>query len=148
MYCCWCVEALGAKWDFNRFKDFKYFTSALLDGKKEFASLDKVSSEIKTYVYNYIMKKQFLNKICLISVKFLQKTEKRFINLLVNLFVIFFLALILQQKMENRFFLCCHDSLLIDTRSECDRFSCQGKHLPVFNLYHHQNNNEYFCCLN
>ena len=50
--------------------------------------------------------------------------------------------------MENCFLLCCHDSLLIGTRSECDRFSCQGKHLPVFNLYHHKNNNEYFYCLN
>ena len=50
--------------------------------------------------------------------------------------------------MENRFLLCCHDSLLIDTRSECDRFSCQGKHLPVFNLYRYKNNNEYFYCLN
>ena len=50
--------------------------------------------------------------------------------------------------MENRFLLCCHDSLLIGTQSECDRFSCQGKRLPVFNLYHHKNNNEYFYCLN
>ena len=29
-----------------------------------------------------------------------------------------------------------------------DRFSCQGKHLPVFNLYYHKNNNESFYCLN
>ena len=44
--------------------------------------------------------------------------------------------------MENRFLIRCHDSLLIGTRSECDRFSCQeGKHLPVFNLYYHKNNN-------
>ena len=50
--------------------------------------------------------------------------------------------------MENRFLLFCHDSLLICTWSECDRFSCQGKHLPMFNLYHHKNNNEYFYCLN
>ena len=50
--------------------------------------------------------------------------------------------------MENRFLLCCHDSLLIGTRSECGRFSCQGKHMPVFNLHHHKNNNEYFYCLN
>ena len=50
--------------------------------------------------------------------------------------------------MENRFLLCCHDSLLIGTRSEYDRFSCQGKHLPVFNLYHYKNNNEYFHSLN
>ena len=56
-YCCWCVEVLGAKWDFNRFKDFKYVTSALLDAKKEFRNLDKFSSEIKNYVYNLIMKK-------------------------------------------------------------------------------------------
>ena len=50
--------------------------------------------------------------------------------------------------MDNRFLICCHDSLLIGTRSECDRFSCQErKHLPVFNLYHHKNNNEYFYCL-
>ena len=56
-YCCWNVEALGAKWDFHQFKDFKYITSELLDGKKEFKSLDKVSSEIKNYVYNLIMKK-------------------------------------------------------------------------------------------
>ena len=51
--------------------------------------------------------------------------------------------------MENSFLICCHYSLLIGTRSECDRFSCQeGKHLPVFNLYYHKNNNEYFHCLN
>ena len=51
--------------------------------------------------------------------------------------------------MENRFLICCHDSLLIGTRSECDRIFCkEGKHLPVFNLYYHQNNNEYFYCLN
>ena len=44
--------------------------------------------------------------------------------------------------MENRFLICCRDSLLIGTRSECNRFSCQeGKHLPVFNLYYHKNNN-------
>ena len=51
--------------------------------------------------------------------------------------------------MENRFLICFHDSLLISTRSECDRFCCkEGKHLPVFNLYYHKNNNEYFYCLN
>ena len=51
--------------------------------------------------------------------------------------------------MENRFLICCHDSLLIGTRSECDRIFCkEGKHLPVFNLYYHKNNNEYFYCLN
>ena len=31
--------------------------------------------------------------------------------------------------MENRFLICFHDSLLIGTRSECDRFCCkEGKH--------------------
>ena len=51
--------------------------------------------------------------------------------------------------MENHFLICCRDSLLIGTRSECDRFCCQeGKHLPLFNLYYHNSNNEYFCCLN
>ena len=49
--------------------------------------------------------------------------------------------------MENRFLNCCYDSLLIGTRSECDRLNCQGKHLPLFNWYYH-NNNEYFYCLN
>ena len=35
------------------------------------------------------------------------------------------------------------------TRSECDRFSCQeGNHSPVFNLYFHKGNNEYFYCIN
>ena len=33
--------------------------------------------------------------------------------------------------MENRFLNCCHDSLLIGTLSECDRFFCkEGKHHP------------------
>ena len=51
--------------------------------------------------------------------------------------------------MENRFLLCCHDSFLVDTRSECDRFNCQeGKHSPSFNLYFHKANNEYFYCIN
>ena len=51
--------------------------------------------------------------------------------------------------MENRFLNCCHDSLLIGIRSECDRFSCQeGKHDPVFDLYYHKGNNEYFYCVN
>ena len=51
--------------------------------------------------------------------------------------------------MENRFWLCCFDSVLIGTRSECDRFSCQeGKHNPPFNLYYHKNNNRFFYCLN
>ena len=51
--------------------------------------------------------------------------------------------------MENRFLLCCHDSLLVGTRSECDRFSCQeGKHSAVFNLCFHKAKNEYFYCIN
>ena len=50
--------------------------------------------------------------------------------------------------MKNRFLNCCYHSLLIGTRSECDRLSCQGNHLPVFNLYYHKNNNEHFYCLN
>lgn len=53
------------------------------------------------------------------------------------------------KKMENRFWLCCFDSVLIGTRSECDRFSCQeGKYNPPFNLYYHKNNNRFFYCLN
>ena len=52
-------------------------------------------------------------------------------------------------KMENRFPICWHDSLFIGTRSECDRLSCQeGKHSPVFHVYYHKANNEYFYCLN
>ena len=50
--------------------------------------------------------------------------------------------------MKNHFLNCCYHSLLIGTRSECDRLSCQGNHLPVFNLYYHKNNNEHFNCLN
>ena len=51
--------------------------------------------------------------------------------------------------MENRFLNCCYDSLLIGTRSECDRFCCkEGKHHPVFNLYYHRVNNQYFYCVN
>ena len=50
--------------------------------------------------------------------------------------------------MENRFLNCCHDSVLIGSRSECDKFSCQGKHNPVFNVYYHKGNNYYFYCLN
>ena len=52
--------------------------------------------------------------------------------------------------MENRFEICCHDTLLIGTRSECDRLSCtEGNPAPVFNLYYHKvNNNEYFYCVN
>ena len=49
---------------------------------------------------------------------------------------------------KNRFLICCHDFLLIGTRYECDRLSCKGKHMPVFNLYYHKVNNEYFYCLN
>ena len=50
--------------------------------------------------------------------------------------------------MENRFLLCCHDSLLIGIRPECDRFTCkEGKHSPVFILYFHKANNEYFYCI-
>ena len=45
--------------------------------------------------------------------------------------------------MENRFEICCHDSVLIGTRSECDRLSCEGKHAE-FNLFYHKVNNEYF----
>ena len=47
--------------------------------------------------------------------------------------------------MENRFLICCHDSLLIGTRSECDRSQCQGKHDPVFNVFYHKVNNQFFC---
>ena len=51
--------------------------------------------------------------------------------------------------MENCFLLSCHESLLVGNRSECGRFSCQeGKHYPVFNLYFHKANNEYFYCIN
>ena len=51
--------------------------------------------------------------------------------------------------MENRFLLCCHDSLLVGNRSECDRFSLQeGKQSSTFNLYFHKANNEYFYCIN
>ena len=50
--------------------------------------------------------------------------------------------------MENRFEICCFDSQLIGTSSECDRLSCEGKHTPVFNLYYHKGNNEYCYCLN
>ena len=43
--------------------------------------------------------------------------------------------------MENRFLTCCHDSLLIVTRSEFDRLQCQGKHNPVFNVFYRKVNN-------
>ena len=38
--------------------------------------------------------------------------------------------------MENRFEICCHDSVLIGSRSECDR------------LFYHKVNSEYFYCVN
>ena len=56
--------------------------------------------------------------------------------------------------MENRFLNCYFDSLLIGTRSECDRFRCQERNFvvkkdyPAFKLYHHKVNNEYFYCVN
>ena len=43
---------------------------------------------------------------------------------------------------------CCHDSLLIGTRSEHDRLQCQGKRDPVFNVFYHKVNNQFFYCLN
>ena len=49
--------------------------------------------------------------------------------------------------MENGFEICCHDSVLIGTRSECDRFSCEGKHTE-FSLFYHKVSNEYFYCVN
>ena len=48
--------------------------------------------------------------------------------------------------MTNRFEICCHDSLLIAIRSECDRLTCKGKF--TCNLFYHQVNNEYFYCVN
>ena len=50
--------------------------------------------------------------------------------------------------MENCFLTCCHDSVLIGTRSECDRLQCQGNQDPVFNVFYHKVNNEYFYCFN
>ena len=51
--------------------------------------------------------------------------------------------------MENLFLTCCFDSVLIGTRSECDRLSCEhGKHSPEFEVYYHKVNNQYFYCLN
>ena len=51
--------------------------------------------------------------------------------------------------MENRFLICCHDCVLVGTRSECDRYSCEhGKHSPEFDVYYHKANNEYFYFLN
>ena len=49
--------------------------------------------------------------------------------------------------MENRFEICCYDSVLIGTRFECDRLSCKGKNTE-FNLFYHKVNNEYFYCVN
>ena len=66
---------------------------------------------------------------------------------LILIFVIFYSINI--KKMGNRFLNCCHDSLLIGTRSDCDRFCCEeGKNHPLFNLYYHKVNNEYFYCVN
>ena len=48
--------------------------------------------------------------------------------------------------MTNRFEICCHDSLLIAIRSECDRLTCKGKF--TCNLFYHKVNNEYFYCVN
>ena len=47
--------------------------------------------------------------------------------------------------MENCFLLCCHDSLLIGTRSECEIILNKNTH---YYSYYHMNNNEYFYCLN
>ena len=49
--------------------------------------------------------------------------------------------------MENSFLICCHDSLLIGSRSECDRLQCQGNHDPAFNVFYHKVNNRHFYCL-
>ena len=38
--------------------------------------------------------------------------------------------------------------MLIGTRSKRDRLQCQGNHNPVFNVFHHKVNNQYFYCLN
>ena len=32
--------------------------------------------------------------------------------------------------------------------SECYRLSCEGNHHPVFKLFYHKTNNEYFYCVN
>ena len=50
--------------------------------------------------------------------------------------------------MEDRFLTCCYDSVVIGTRSKRDRLQCQGNHNPVFNVFHHKVNNQYFYCLN
>ena len=49
--------------------------------------------------------------------------------------------------MENRFLICCHNSLLIGTRYECDRLQCQGNHDPAFNVFYHKVINRHFYCL-
>ena len=49
--------------------------------------------------------------------------------------------------MENSFLICCHDSLLIGSRSECDRLQCQGNHDPAFYVFYHKVNNRHFYCL-
>ena len=49
--------------------------------------------------------------------------------------------------MENSFLICCHDSLLIGSRSECDRLQCQGNHDPAFNVFYHKVINRHFYCL-
>ena len=50
--------------------------------------------------------------------------------------------------MVNQFLTFCYDSVLIGTRSKRDRLQCQGNHNPVFNVFHHKVNNQYFYCLN
>ena len=51
--------------------------------------------------------------------------------------------------MENRFSICCHDSLLAGTQSECDGLSCEHeKHSSEFDVCYYKANNEYFYCLN
>ena len=50
--------------------------------------------------------------------------------------------------MKNRFLNCCHDYVLTGTHSQCDRFSCEGNHNPVFNLYYHKVNETWCYCLN
>ena len=49
--------------------------------------------------------------------------------------------------MEKSFLICCHDSLLIGSRYECDRLQCQGNHDPAFNVFYHKVNNRHFYCL-
>ena len=50
--------------------------------------------------------------------------------------------------MENHVLTCCFDSVLIGTRSEGDRLSCEHeKYSPQFEVYYHKVNNWYFYCL-